>query len=86
MKRLLWLVFMPIVVFVVPFVGAWVSHGKTHAAVVALVWLALILIGAFVAIGPATIGLFLLAVFQLARTPWLPPDSSRPAEATTRDS
>lgn len=85
MKRLLWLVFMPIVVLALPFVGAWVSHGKSHAAVVAVVWLALILIGAFVAMGPAVIGLILLAVIQLARTPWLPPDSTRPVEAATTD-
>ena len=85
MKRLLWLVFMPIVVLAFPFVGAWVSHGKPNAAVVAVVWLALILIGALVAMGPALIGLLLLAVFQLARTPWLPPGSSRPVGRATTD-
>jgi hypothetical protein len=75
MTRLLWLTFMPIVVVALPWAGAWVIHGKHQAAVIAAVWTALVLVGAFVALGPSLIGLLALAVFQLARTPWRLPNT-----------
>jgi hypothetical protein len=78
MNRLLWIALMLIVVLVLPWAGAWVTHGKHQAAVVAVVWAALVLVGAFMALGPSMIGLLSVAVFQLARTPWQLPTRDEP--------
>lgn len=70
--RLLWVTLMPIVVVVVPWIAAWVTHGGRQAAIVAAVWLGCLLLAAFVAMGPGIAGLLGLSVVQLARTPWQP--------------
>ena len=72
MKRLAWIVFMPILALMLPWVAAIFSNGRTHVYVIAALWCCCILIGLFVAIGPAIGGLALLGVFQLVCTPWLP--------------
>ena len=73
MRHVAWLLVAPVVVALLPWFGAWVTHGRVQAVWMGGLWLVCLATAVWVAFGPGLLGWVVLAIVQLARTPWRPP-------------